>query len=134
MERFPVKQSEGYIFKIDGEPVTTYEGWMQPVYSGDIYYSKFLQNSETYDEEFDPVLACCTCGCSECDSIRTYVTVKEDTVNWQIFNANGSFNRAENLEERYLGEYNFDRSQYETTIKELMRQAEKGFLTKKEEN
>lgn len=130
-ETWPERESEGYIFKIDGTPVTNYIDWMQPVYVGDIYYSKFLESSKNFDEEYDPVLACCTCGCSECDSIRAYVTIKNDTVNWLIFNANGSFSREENLEERPYEDYEFDRIQYEATIKELMLQAEKEFLNRR---
>jgi len=130
METLPAEKNEGYIFKIDGTPVADYSGmnymgWMQPVYPGDIRYSKFLESSEKYDEEYDPVLACCTCGCSECDSIRAYVTINETTVNWKIFNANVSFERNENMEERFLGEYNFDCQQYENVICKLMKEVGK---------
>ena len=120
MESQPERKCTGIIFKINDEPVDAYKGLFQPVYFGDIEYSHFFDNSLNNEEEYDPVLACCTCGQADCDSIRAFVTLSKEVIQWDIYNANGSFTREENLNDRYFGTYIFDINQYKITIKNLL--------------
>lgn len=119
------EEKPGYVFKIDGERVEDLchaDSYYDADFV-DIVYGKFLESSELHDECQDPTLAWD-------DQIKAYVTVNEDTVQWKVYKVvsgemldDEEMERKELKEGNVLGEFTFERTQYEATVREIKKKA-----------
>lgn len=111
----PDELKEGYVFTVDGE-LLEYNNF-QPLGWYDVETDALLRESYEDVDECPPV-ACCTCGCIYCDSIRTFVEFKDNLVEWTIFEANICSDK-ESVMKSNMGKYSFEKEQYFQVINSL---------------
>ena len=114
----------GYVFTVDGE-LLEYNSF-QPLGWYDVEIDSLLQESSE-DVDKCPPIACCTCGCIECDSIRTFIEFKDHFVVWTIFEVNICSDK-ESVMKSNMGKYCFEKEQYFQVINSLKEIIEKDEL------
>ncbi len=115
---------EGYVFTVDGE-LLEYNSF-QPLGWYDVEIDSLLRESSE-DVDNCPPIACCTCGCIECDSIRTFIEFKDHFVVWTIFEVNICGDK-ESVMKSNMGKYSFEKEQYFQVINSLKEIIEKDEL------
>jgi len=106
LEHTPDEITEGYVFTIDGK-LLEFRNY-QPLEDFDVDCYALLHTTHAF-EEFPPV-ACCTCGCIYCDSVRVFVEFIDEKVFWTLCHS-----RCETKESAMasnLGKYTFLKEQY----------------------
>ena len=119
IEHNPDEIKEGYVFTIDDKPLEFSN--FQPLEDFDVNCFALLHTTHDY-EEFPPV-ACCTCGCIDCDSVRVFVEFIDNKVLWTLCHS-----RCETKESAMtsnLGKYTFLKEQYCQVINSLSDEIEK---------
>lgn len=114
VEHNPDEKKQGYVFTVDGK-VLEYDGF-EPLCDYDIDCAAFLEESDEIDS--CPPVACCACGCVECDSIRTFIEFFDDKILWTVFEANICGSK-ESVMSNHLGKYSFSKEQYFKSIDNL---------------
>jgi len=107
----PDEMLEGYVFTVDGKNLE-FDSF-QPLGWYDIDFYGLEHKTETENE--CPPIACCSCGCIYCDSVRTLVEFGTDTVSWSVFHYN--------IDDGW-GKYTFVKEQYLQAIKSLTKAIE----------
>ena len=107
----PDEMLEGYVFTVDGKNLE-FDSF-QPLGWYDIDFYGLEHKTENENE--CPPVACCSCGCIYCDSIRTLVEFGTDTVSWSVFHYN--------IDDGW-GKYTFAKEQYLQAIKSLEKAVE----------
>ena len=118
----------GYVFTVDGK-LLEYNGF-QPLGLFDVETDALLRESRE-DVDKCPPVACCSCGCIECDSVRTFVEFKDNFVAWTIFEAN-ICSDIESVMKENMGKYIFSKEQYLQAINSLTETVEKDELISKQ--
>lgn len=108
IEHNPDELKEGYVFTVDGE-LLEYNSF-QPLCWYDVETDALLRESCEAVDKCPPV-ACCSCGCIECDSVRTFVEFKDNFVVWTIFEANICSDKESVMKEN-RGKYIFSKEKY----------------------
>lgn len=107
----PDEMLEGYVFTVDGKNLE-FDSF-QPLGWYDIDFYGLEHKTETENE--CPPVACCSCGCIYCDSVRTLVEFGTDTVSWSVFHYS--------IDDGW-GKYTFAKEQYLQAIKSLAKAIE----------
>lgn len=128
IEHNPDNLKESYIFTVDGK-LLEYNGF-QPLGLFDVETDALLRESRE-DVDKCPPVACCSCGCIECDSVRTFVEFKDNFVAWTIFEAN-ICSDIESVMKENMGKYIFSKEQYLQAINSLTEAVEKDELISKQ--
>ena len=114
LEHNPDELQEGYVFTIDGKNLEFNS--FQPLGNYDINFEALT--IESVDLDSCPPIACCTCGCIDCDSVRAFVEFAGDTVLWTAFHINRCDSK-ETVMKNNLGKYTFSKEQYFQAINSL---------------
>lgn len=109
----PDEMLEGYVFTVDGKNLE-FDSF-QPLGWYDIDFYGLEHKTETENENECPPVACCSCGCIYCDSVRTLVEFGTDTVSWSVFHYS--------IDDGW-GKYTFAKEQYLQAIKSLAKAIE----------
>ena len=117
----PDEMLEGYVFTVDGKNLE-FDSF-QPLGWYDIDFYGLEHKTETENE--CPPVACCSCGCIYCDSVRALVEpgLKPRTMSWTIFHFN-TCGDADTARKNNLGKYTFSDKQYLQAIKSLEKAVE----------
>lgn len=129
---YPNERREGYVFTVDNKPLEFRS--FEPICWYDVDIDALLKNS--CDDVYEyPSVACCTCGCVDCDSVRAFVEFKNDYVIWTLFILH-ECKEEESIKESQIEKYTFAKEQYLQIINSLKDSVEKDKLERhqKKEN